>query len=592
MKEKGCYNKLNRMSKLKKLLLSLIILIQLFGFSAAAATTVQAQSNWYNQDLRGWYQKVYDSQNPSEIFGERYTAAQVQWVIYSFFTNVALIVFGGNQDLVGCAIVGNVNTCGTGLQKLVADAQIFKIPDSDKSLFALLFEDRPLSAVTYVKDVIRKAKLVPEAQAQTSPGFGFRALSLVRDAWRTMRDIVFGLFVLAAIVLAFMIMFRVKISPQTVISVQAALPKFVITIVLVTFSYAIAGFLVDIMYVFIGLISLFFSTLPIAGFYAPTAPDIFELITKGPTVGGTGGALPEAHTGIFGLLISYWVNFLFAGVLSLMAWVANTLARLTSLEVSGIIGGTIVQAIGVLIGIIALVVILIWIFIALFKITFMMIKTFAILLILTIFSPFYLLLGLVTPAFSFTRWLKTYASKLAVFPTVGILFLLSFWLLGLGVQVVVDAIGPTLTSGELADLIRSFSGQAGPSSEWLADFNARFADGWPPLLGGMPETAGLILAIASAAILFQTTKAAEMVEKLIAGQPFSFGAAIGEIAGYGKTGAYGYANLEAARVGAKFQQQQADVLKGLRTAVDPDVERANRIWSLISGVSGGRVRYK
>src|SRR4030067_3266417 len=91
----------------KKLLISFLIGIVLF-FSAAP--TAMAAAPWYSQDFGSWYAKVYDTTNSNEIFGERYTAAQVQWVFYgviSFFINLAS---GNNAAVSGCissAATGN-----------------------------------------------------------------------------------------------------------------------------------------------------------------------------------------------------------------------------------------------------------------------------------------------------------------------------------------------------------------------------------------------------------------------------------------------------------------------------------------------------
>jgi len=52
-----------------------------------------------------------------------------------------------------------------------------------------------------------------------------------------------------------MIMFRIKINPQTAITIQLALPKLIITLLLITFSYAIAGFMIDIFYLIWGIIT-------------------------------------------------------------------------------------------------------------------------------------------------------------------------------------------------------------------------------------------------------------------------------------------------------------------------------------------------
>ena len=56
------------------------------------------------------------------------------------------------------------------------------------------------------------------------------------------------------IVIGFMVMFRRKIDPKTVITVQNALPKIVLALLLVTFSYAIAAFMIDLMYLVMAII--------------------------------------------------------------------------------------------------------------------------------------------------------------------------------------------------------------------------------------------------------------------------------------------------------------------------------------------------
>src|SRR5258708_14361646 len=114
-----------------------------------------------------------------------------------------------------------------------------------------------------------------------------------------------------------MIMFRVKISPQVVVSVQSALPKIAIALVLVTFSYAIAGFLIDIMYVFVGLFSLVFSRFTVAGvsFVGGSAGAVtgyFDMLTKGPAIslgGATAGNITAGGVYIYKRI--FWVFFFF-----------------------------------------------------------------------------------------------------------------------------------------------------------------------------------------------------------------------------------------------------------------------------------------
>jgi hypothetical protein len=256
---------------MKKLLVSLFIGLTVFLSFAPYLSPAKAQATWYNQSFQEWYGKVYDPTNPSEIFGERYTAAQVQWIIYGLWSFLINTATGPqNAGIIQCFIsnVADISTCMTQLSGLLTTSAqnptvaAANIP-AKQNLWGLVFaSDRPLSGISYAREKLQKLSLVPVAHARTV-GFGFNKLEVIQDMWKAFRDIAFGLFVIVAVVFAFMIMFRVKLSPQTVISVQSALPKIIVALILVTFSYAIAGLLIDLMYVVIGLISVVL--LPITG---------------------------------------------------------------------------------------------------------------------------------------------------------------------------------------------------------------------------------------------------------------------------------------------------------------------------------------
>jgi len=233
---------------LKKLTLSFLSVL-IFFFSLAPYFSIakaQTTETWYSQGFKTWFAKVSDPSNPSEIFGERYTSAQVEWVIYGIFA------FFVNQvappGTAGACVNGDIVACTVGIKEFFdsiyageGSSQI----NSNKSLASLVFTVRPLSGISYIRGKIRNFSLVPTVQAQTV-GFGFDALKPIQEMWKASRDIAFGLFVLTAVIFAFMIMFRVKLSPQLVISVQSALPKVFMALILATFSYAIAGFVIDL----------------------------------------------------------------------------------------------------------------------------------------------------------------------------------------------------------------------------------------------------------------------------------------------------------------------------------------------------------
>jgi len=92
-------------------------------------------------------------------------------------------------------------------------------------------------------------------------GTGFVGLQPLLPIWRGFRNVVYLLASIVFIFIGIMIMLRIKISPQAVINIQNAIPQIITTLILVTFSYAIAGLLIDLTYILQGLAvsTLFFA---------------------------------------------------------------------------------------------------------------------------------------------------------------------------------------------------------------------------------------------------------------------------------------------------------------------------------------------
>lgn len=484
-------------------------------------TTPASAGTWYNQDFKTWYTKVADPTNPSEIFGERYTAAQVQWVIYGLFAFIINQSTGPDMsDVIHC-VLGNaidISTCAPKITKLLGSINQSSLANTntkDQSLLSLVFADRPLSGISYVKEKINNFSIVPNANAQSvGLGFGFNSLNPVQKMWKATRDMSYGLFVLTTIIFAFMIMFRVKISPQLVISVQSSLPKIFGALILTTFSFAIAGFLIDIMYVLIGLISVMGSN------FTPFTEEtnkIFNLLTTGTP----GGIMP---LGIIVSLGMYIALFALGFLIMLM------------ISMGGIYTGTAVVATGLVawflppilwiafIIFILVLLILIW---HIIKVVWGLTKAFVNVLLLTIFAPLQFTLGVLIPNFGFGAWLKSYAAALSTFVVTGVLMFLSFVFLangvGLGIQdaigdgffgIVSNALFGTVATGAVQGLVSS----GGTSSVW------------PPLLGSGNSGSGVgLLYLGVSFVLFTLIpKATEIVAGFISGKPFAYGTAIGE----------------------------------------------------------------
>lgn len=115
---------------------------------------------------------------------------------------------------------------------------------------------QPVSGIEYIAQV-KDSFLGKPAYAQ---GVGFAGLQPLLPLWKTLRNVVYILASLVFVIMGIMIMLRVKISPQAVVTIQSAIPKVVTALILVTFSYAIAGLIIDISNLFLSLcLGLFFN---------------------------------------------------------------------------------------------------------------------------------------------------------------------------------------------------------------------------------------------------------------------------------------------------------------------------------------------
>lgn len=103
----------------------------------------------------------------------------------------------------------------------------------------------PLHTGDYFNHLAQNFGIVKPVHAQ---GTGFEGLNPLLGLWTAFRNIVYLIFTIVFVVIGLAIMFRIKIDPRTVMTIQNQIPKIIVGIVLVTFSYAIAGFLIDMMY--------------------------------------------------------------------------------------------------------------------------------------------------------------------------------------------------------------------------------------------------------------------------------------------------------------------------------------------------------
>jgi len=109
------------------------------------------------------------------------------------------------------------------------------------NLTASLFSS-PVDTSQYLAYQKSKINLAKPAYASV----GTAGLTPIIALWEISRNIAYLFFIIIFIVAGFMIMFRSKLNPQTTINLQLALPKIIISLLLVTFSFAIMALIIDL----------------------------------------------------------------------------------------------------------------------------------------------------------------------------------------------------------------------------------------------------------------------------------------------------------------------------------------------------------
>ena len=169
----------------------------------------------------------------------------------------------------------------------------------------------PIHSGDYINYLAQNFGITKHAYAQIN-GVGFSGLNPVLGVWTAFRNIVYLLFVLVFVVIGIAIMLRVKIDPRTVMTIQNQIPKLIIGILMVTFSFAIAGFLIDVMYVFIYLFYGIFSSIPGSSLQA-----LSPVALQGKTAVGAMSGLSDLGAFGFAYNIAGPVSSIFAHLINL-----------------------------------------------------------------------------------------------------------------------------------------------------------------------------------------------------------------------------------------------------------------------------------
>jgi len=307
---------------------------------------------------------------------------------------------------------------------------------SDKAL-AYLYNNPPASTYAFIEDMGQSLGFIPKRTY--AQGIGFNKLDSLLPLWKAFRNIAYALLAVAMIIIGFLIMFRKKIDPKTVITVQNALPNIVITLLLITFSYAIVGVLIDFMYVIIafaisilkpvgnGVIDDYTYQTFLSGSYDDVARKLLS------------GGQEATFQMIVGNLLSFF-GLRFPTVNEALVIAAGMPIFISILPTAGLVAsaGTIL---------LAFILCLVFLF-ATVRLFFVLISAYIQIIMSLLISPFQLLLGVFPGSNAFENWIKNLIANLAVFPITAIMILIGSIIVKYGQNGTVWA-PPMLTSGDV-----------------------------------------------------------------------------------------------------------------------------------------------
>lgn len=130
--------------------------------------------------------------------------------------------------------------------------------EATTSLIGALYANPPVRTADYLASVGTGLGIVKEANAQVV-GSGAQVLSPILTLWQVSRNIAYLIMIIIFVIIGLMVMFRNRINPQTVITAQAALPGLVIGLILVTFSYFLAGLISDTAFIGTNVVGYYFA---------------------------------------------------------------------------------------------------------------------------------------------------------------------------------------------------------------------------------------------------------------------------------------------------------------------------------------------
>lgn len=363
----------------------------------------------------------------------------VQSTIIEILSSFTCILVGENpvNPQQKCLDV-NTQTGKLGYIQKEKDAPLGGLIGQTTNMIGMLYTPTTSSSL-YFQDLADNFGIVQKTHAQAAAVplkayDGFTGLQPILPIWRNVLNIAYLLLALIFMIIGIGIMLRIKIDARTVMTLQNQIPRIIISIILITFSYAFAALLIDLMWTmtFVGVNQLTTIENPKVDndktlsqkatnslMQNPIiyANDIYDVDTKIELGGGIGNLAWHTSQG-FGNLIKRIVN--------------NILNTDNNKCVHGLLppkvdpGACVAGLIGGVATFIFIIVIFIAILITLFKVWWMLLKAYLYTIMYVILAPVWIIFGLLPGRpLGFEKWIRSLFVNLAVYPLVVYLFVVA-----------------------------------------------------------------------------------------------------------------------------------------------------------------------
>lgn len=382
-------------------------------------------------------------------------------------------------------------------------------------MIGYLFQSQPASTysyLAYVSQNLQKHKIIHEALAAppASAGTGFSTFYAFLPLWTAMRNIAYLGLVVFFIVYGFMMMFRVNLGQKTVITVQLAIPKLIVTLLIITFSYAIVGLMIDFMWV---LVYFSFSFLKSQKLIFSESVPLLTALEWYP-----GRVASGEQYGLFGSLFINALVSIPASLYGAMSLIIGGQGLAANLATLGML------AVGTGISLIVSIIVTIAVIISYCKLLFKLVGAFISIIISLITSPIVLLGNAFPGSSAIGDWLRGLTANISVFPITMLLLLFSYMLM---VQPILGLCDINILGVDCQTLFG------------VKNLNADSSQMVMPLVKpafGAFNAQGL-LSLLGVGLLLMASKYVDMVKDALKVPAFKYGTAIGDALkyGYGKT---------------------------------------------------------